>query len=80
MTINEILAQRGMSKYRLAKSSGVAQTTVIDICSGKARIEKCAADTLYRIAKALDVTMESLIEGKMEAPARPSQEREKAYE
>ena len=49
MEINELLSQKGMSKYRLSKESGVAQTTIMDICSGKARIEKCAGDTLYRI-------------------------------
>lgn len=33
-----------------------------DLCSGKSRIEKCSAETLYRIAKTLNVSMESLIE------------------
>ena len=65
MEINELLSQKGMSKYRLSKESGVAQTTIMDICSGKARIEKCAGDTLYRIAKALEVSMESLLEERM---------------
>ena len=65
MEINELLSQKGMSKYRLSKESGVAQTTIMDICSGKARIGKCAGDTLYRIAKALEVSMESLIEERM---------------
>ena len=32
-----------------------------DICTGKTRIEKCSAETIYRIAKVLDVPMESLI-------------------
>ena len=66
MNINELLEQKNMSKYRLAKTSGVPQTTIIDICSGKAKIEKCSADTIYKIAKALDVSMETLIESAME--------------
>lgn len=33
-----------------------------DICSGKAQLEKCSAETVYRISKAPSVTMESLIE------------------
>lgn len=33
-----------------------------DICSGKAQLEKCSAETVYRISKAQSVTMESLIE------------------
>ena len=66
MNINELLEQKNMTKYRLAKTSGVPQTTIIDICSGKAKIEKCSADTLYKIAKTLDVSMETLIESRME--------------
>lgn len=62
MMINQLLTKAGMTKYRLSKSSGVPQTTINDICSGKARIVKCSADTLYRISKVLGVTMESLIE------------------
>jgi len=66
MTINALLAKKGMTKYRLAKTSGVSQTTVIDICSGKAKIENCTGETLYRLAKTLDVSMESLLSEHME--------------
>ena len=65
MYINELLREKNMSKYRLSKESGIPQTTIMDICSGKARIEKCSADTIYKIAKVLDVSMESLIEENM---------------
>ena len=66
MTINAILAQKNMTKYRLAKEAGLPFATVSDICSGKAKIEKCAADTLYKIAQALGVNMEALIRDRME--------------
>jgi plasmid maintenance system antidote protein VapI len=66
MLIEELLARKGMTKYRLAKESGVPQTTVIDICSGKARIEKCSGKTLYKLAKTLGVTIESLVADAME--------------
>lgn len=75
MYLNDLLTEKKISRYRLAKDSGVPQTTVVDICSGKARIEKCSAETLYRIAKALDVSMESLIESEIvtkETPIRRS--------
>ena len=61
MDINTLLKQKGMTKYRLAKISGVPQTTVLDICSGKARIENCSGGTIYKLATALDVSMESLV-------------------
>lgn len=61
MSLNEMLMQKNISKYRLGKESGVPQATISDICTGKTRIEKCSAETIYRIAKVLDVPMESLI-------------------
>lgn len=60
--INRVLEEKGITKYRLSKESGVPQTTIIDICSGKTRIEKCSAETIYRISKVLGVSMEELVE------------------
>ena len=66
MNINSILSQKGMTKYRLGKQSGVPQTTIFDICCGKAKIEKCNGETIYRLAKALGVSMESLVASSIE--------------
>lgn len=62
MIVNDLLEKENMSRYRLSKESGVAMTTITDICSGKADLDKCAAGTLYRIAKVLGVTVDSLLE------------------
>jgi len=61
MDISKLLKQKNITKYKLAKKSGVPYTTVNDICNGKVKIEKCAAETLYRLADTLDVPMEALI-------------------
>ena len=61
MSINELLIQKNITKYRLCKESGVPQATISDICSGKTSIEKCSAETIFRIARVLNVSMESLI-------------------
>jgi plasmid maintenance system antidote protein VapI len=66
MNINAILAQKGISKYRLSKTSGVPQTTVTDICSGKAKIENCSCETIYKLAKTLGVSMETLVAENLE--------------
>ena len=68
MLINEILKEKNMTRYTLAKFSGVPNSTLNDICNGKARIEKCSAETVYKIAKALNVSMESLIEDQAMSP------------
>jgi len=62
VTINELLHDKKITQYRLSKESGIAYTTINDICSGKAQLEKCSAETVYRISKVLGVSMESLIE------------------
>ena len=62
MSINEILSNIGMTKYRLAKLSGIPNATLSELCSGKTSIEKCTSETLYKIAKALNVSMESLLQ------------------
>ncbi len=66
MLINEQLEMQKMTKYRLSKASGVPQATINDICSGKADPEKCAAGTLYRLAKVLGVTVEDILESAKE--------------
>ena len=60
--INELMENKKITKYRLAKESGIAYTTINDICNGKAQLEKCSAETIYRISKVLGVSMENLIE------------------
>ncbi len=60
MVIDSLLKKRGMTKYRLAKESGIPNTTLNDIFGGKTKLEKCSAETVYKLAKALDVSMEFL--------------------
>lgn len=56
------MENKKITQYQLAKDCGIAYTTIHDICSGKAQLEKCSAETIYRISKVLDVSMENLIE------------------
>ena len=61
MTIQSILNDRKMSVYRLAKLSEVPYATCNDIVSGKAQLSKCSAETVYRIAHALNISMEEIL-------------------
>lgn len=79
MTINEIILEKGMTKYRLAKLSGVPHATLNDICNGKTRIEKCSVETIYKLAQVLSVSMEYLIESSFELRDSAS-ERERSFE
>ncbi len=60
--INELMKDKKITQYRLSKESGVAYTTINDIYSGRAQLEKCSAETIYRISRVLGVPMEKLIE------------------
>ena len=62
MLINDELEKQHLTKYRLSIESGVPQATINDICSGKTDLEKCAAGTLYRLAKALGISVEAILE------------------
>lgn len=62
MIIEDLLKKRNMTKYRLAVAAGVPHATLSDICSGKTKLEKCSAETVYKIANALGVSMEMLTE------------------
>lgn len=61
MMIQEILDTKHYSKYRVAKLSNLPYMTLNDICKGKTRLEKCSAETVYRLAQALDVSVEDLL-------------------
>ena len=75
MIIDDLLVRRNMTKYRLAVQAGVPHATLNDICSGKTKLEKCSAETVYKLAKALGVSMELLTEGGIHQA-----EREQAFE
>lgn len=61
MSLQALLDARGISKYRLAKMSGVSKTVIMDICSGKCSLENCTAKTLYSIANVLGFSIEGLL-------------------
>ena len=75
MIIDTLLKKQNMTKYRLSKLSKIPYTTLNDICSGKTKLEKCSAETIYKLAAALHVSMEVLTEDGIRATLR-----EAAYE
>lgn len=61
MTLQEMLNQKGISKYKLSKITGIPKTTIIDICSGRSDIEKCSARTVKQLAIGLGCSMEDIM-------------------
>ena len=61
MTIQQILREKGLSRYQLSKRSGIPWATLADICSGKPALTRCSAGTLGKLSAALDIPMEELL-------------------
>lgn len=69
--ILKILAQKGWSKYRLAKEAQMAQSTLSDIFNGKKKNPRM--DTIQRIADALEVSVNDFFD---DEPNKDIQEKE----
>jgi len=50
MIINELLKEKGMSRYSLSKANGIPWANLSDICSGKTTIARCSAQTLQKLS------------------------------
>ncbi len=59
--IESYLQDAGKTKYRLSKESGVPYSTVSDICSGRTPLNKCSAETVYRLSRAMGVSCDDII-------------------
>lgn len=66
MTIMELLKAKSLSKYSLSKISGIPWATLCDLCSGKTSLNRCSVHTLSKLSKALELSMEELLELKAE--------------
>lgn len=61
MRFEQLLYEKGLSRYQLSKISGVPWATIADIYSGKTRWERCNAGTLLKLSKALGLSPEELM-------------------
>ena len=57
MIFSELINKKNITMYRLSSQSGIPYTTINDICSGKTKLEKCSAETIYKLAKTLNVNI-----------------------
>ena len=62
MTIQDMMDSRDLTRAELARLSQIPESTLRDIVNGDAMLERCQAGTVYRLAQALDMTVEALLE------------------
>lgn len=76
MPLKQLLEIQNMSVYQCAKKSNVPYTTLSDLINGKTKINRCSAETVYKLSKVFHVTMEELLENEVgnesNAPYRSS--------
>ncbi|MDW2797214.1 helix-turn-helix transcriptional regulator [Clostridium boliviensis] len=61
MTIQQLMQDMKMSRYRLSKISGIPWATLVDIYSGKTNLKRCGAGTMSKLSKALGLSIEELL-------------------
>lgn len=79
MTIQDLLKEKELSRYKLSKMSGVPWATLADICSGKTKMEKCNVITLLNLSKALNLSVEELLTLKAEPDMYKGKPKDKTY-
>lgn len=60
--LKEYLKTKKLSVYKLAELSNVPYTTLNELINGKKRIDDCKIKTIENIAKALNISIESLLQ------------------
>lgn len=61
-TLEDVMAEKHITKYRLSKTTGIPWATLSDICSGKTSMERCSAGTIRKLSEGLGMTMEGVMD------------------
>ena len=56
------IESKGLSLYQCSKLSGVPYATLNELCNHKSSIEKCNVGTIYKICKALDISVDEFLD------------------
>ena len=59
--LRRIIQEKGMSVYECARRSGVPYMTLSDLVNHKTDLKKCSVDTLFRLCKTLEISMDSVV-------------------
>ena len=62
MTFKDLLAEKGLTAYRLSKISDLPKSTLNDIATGKVELLDCSGRTLQKISNCLNIKIEKLLE------------------
>ena len=60
MVIDDWMKQKNLSRYEKKKKSGIPYTTLTDLIQKRTRLEKSNAETVYKLSKAMGISMDEL--------------------
>ena len=63
MKLKSIIKMKYKSIRSCAENCGIPYTTLYELCSGKRSLYHCEAQTLFKLSKSLNMTMEEMLEG-----------------
>lgn len=73
MTLQQVMKEKGLTRYQLSKTSGIPWATLSDICSGRTKLERCSGNTLMKLSGALGLSLEQLLALKVEEKRLPAE-------
>ena len=73
MTLQQVMKEKGLTRYQLSKTSGIPWATLSDICSGRTKLERCSGNTLMKLSGALGLSLEQLLALKVEKKRPPAE-------
>ncbi len=60
-TLTDVMDAKGITRYSLSKDNGIAWSTLSDVCNGRIPLGGCGADMVHRLAHALDMSVEEIL-------------------
>lgn len=66
--LRRLIQEKNLSVYECARKSGIPYMTLSDLVNHKTDIKKCSVDTLFRLSKVLDISMDSIVESYYNVP------------
>ena len=72
MQLAMLMEDRNMSTYQCSKLSDIPYTTLLELVKGKTSIAKCSAETVFKLAKALNISMDELYKQLHVVESRPA--------
>ena len=58
---NNAMESLGVTAYRLSKDTGIPYTTISELCNNKIDINKCSAETVYKLALYFECEMKDIL-------------------